>query len=324
MVLSIIVPVYNVEPYLRRCLDSLLSQDLPPEDYEIILVDDGSLDDCPEICDEYANKYDSIRVIHRDNGGLSAARNSGVGIARGKYIQFVDADDFLESNVLQSLVDIAERNCLDVLRFNYQNVNEQDEIIHVNRKTQRFSDYSESVTDGTFFLTSRLGFACYAPQFIIRRDLLKDCTFKEGIYFEDTEWTPRMLLKASHVASTPMVVYNYRVRQGSITKSIDKERKIKCVEDRMSLIGSLNEQKQRVEDKRWFEGMISQMSLAIIADVSKNLFDKRKYYINGLKGKCVFPLSSYHATAAASRKIRLANISPMLFCILLHLKNKGQ
>lgn len=92
----------------------------------------------------------------------------------------------------------------------------------------------------------------------------------------------------------------------------------------MSLIGSLNEQKQRVEDKRWFEGMISQMSLAIIADVSKNLFDKRKYYINGLKGKCVFPLSSYHATAAASRKIRLANISPMLFCILLHLKNKGQ
>ena len=108
MKLSIVVPIYKVEPYLRKCVDSLLNQDLPTEDYEIILVDDGSPDCCGEICDEYASKYGNIRVIHRENGGLSAARNSGIEIAQGKYIQFVDSDDYLEPNVLKTLVVVGQ------------------------------------------------------------------------------------------------------------------------------------------------------------------------------------------------------------------------
>lgn len=319
---SYVVPVYNVRDYLRLCVESLLGQDLERDEYEIILIDDGSTDGSGDLCDEFAARETSIRVIHQANRGLSAARNVGTDIARGKYIQYVDSDDFLEADVLRTLVEIARRDCLDVLRFNYRNVNEHGDIVQVYKNPGQFSDYSESVTDGKSFLVNRLGFACYACQFIIRREMLKDCMFKEGIYFEDTEWTPRMLMKAKRVASTPMLTYNYRVRHGSITRSMDKEKKSKVLEDRLGLIDSLNEQKQSVEDKRWFDGMISHTSLTIISEISSGFYESRRDYISKLQSKGVFPLSTFHATATATRKILLANISPMLLCFLLHSKHK--
>ena len=92
--LSIIVPIYGVEQYLCKCVDSLLAQDLPASDYEIILVDDESPDACPQICDEYAKEHANIRVIHQTNAGLSAARNAGLKVAKGEYVCFVDSDDY--------------------------------------------------------------------------------------------------------------------------------------------------------------------------------------------------------------------------------------
>ena len=129
--LSIIVPIYGVEHYLRKCVDSLLAQDLASSEYEIILVDDESPDACPQICDEYARLMNErvneltnerIKVIHRKNGGLSAARNSGINVAQGEYLMFVDSDDYLEPNVLGSLLKRMEEQRLDVLRYNYYNV----------------------------------------------------------------------------------------------------------------------------------------------------------------------------------------------------------
>ena len=114
--LSIIVPIYGVEAYLRKCVDSLLNQDMPSSEYEIILVDDESPDACPRICDEYAVAHENIRVIHRKNGGLSAARNSGIEIAQGEYLMFVDSDDYIEPNVLSGLMAQVERDNLDVSR----------------------------------------------------------------------------------------------------------------------------------------------------------------------------------------------------------------
>lgn len=123
--LSIIVPVYNVAPYLRKCVDSLLAQDY--DNYEIILVDDGSTDDSWQIIQEYVSRFrgledERIRGIHHENGGLSAARNTGIEAARGTYICFVDSDDYWEPSVLGKLMTQVDRNNLDVLRFGYQNV----------------------------------------------------------------------------------------------------------------------------------------------------------------------------------------------------------
>ena len=315
---SVVVPIYNVAEYLPKCVDSLLHQDLSPDEYEVVLVDDGSPDRCGEICDEYAARYSHIKVIHRENGGLSAARNSGIEKAQGIYVQFVDSDDFLEPNVLKFLVDKMEHDQLDVLRFNYQNVNGRYEVFEPNKVSKPFVDYRDEVCDGLTFLTERLGYACYACQFVIRGALLDNCRFKEGVYFEDTEWTPRLLLQTRRIASTELMVYNYLVRAGSITKSTDEEKKKKLLNDELLLIDALKKQMSGVEDKRWFEGMISQIVLSIVGFVSKSFYANRKPYLEELLSKKIFPLSVYQSTPAARRKIRLANISVSLLCLILH------
>ena len=318
--LSIIVPVYNVEKYLRKCVDSLLAQDLLPGEYEIILVDDGSPDRCAEICDNYAAAHPNIKVIHRENGGLSAARNSGIDIAQGKYLQFVDSDDFIQPNVLKSLLQKIEDEQLDILRFNYQNVNEKYEVFEPNKVSKPFVDYRDEVCDGLTFLNERLGYACYACQFIIRRELLVNCHFKEGIYFEDTEWTPRIMLKANRVTSTDFMIYNYLVRSGSITKSIDEKKKRKVLDDKICLIDYMKEQMSAVEDHRWFDGMVSQTVISIVSNICDSFYAERSTYFLILKQKNIFPLSSFHATISAKRKIWLANVSLSLLCFLLHIK----
>lgn len=319
--LSIIVPIYKVEQYLGKCVDSLLQQDLPPEEYEIILVDDGSPDQCGTICEDYAARFANVKVVHRANGGLSATRNSGIEVAQGRYIQFVDSDDYLEHDVLGKLIRKMEADNLDVLRFNYQNVNEKYEAFEPDKISKSFVDYRDEVCDGQTFLTERLGFGCYAWQFVIRKELLEGCLFKIGIYFEDTEWTPRVLLKAKKVTSTDLLVYNYLMRQGSITQSVDELKKRKVLGDKLLLIDSMQGQMKKVNDKRWFEGMISQTAISIIGYVCENYYENRREYLRQLKARRIYPLSYYHCTTLAARKIRIANLSPRLLCWLLHLKN---
>lgn len=318
--LSIIVPIYNVEKYLHKCVDSLLHQDLDPEEYEIILVDDGSPDRCGEICEEFKAQYANIIVVHCENGGLSSARNRGIDKAQGDYVMFVDSDDYLEQNVLKALVEKMKVDDLDVLRFNYQNVNEKYEVFEPNKTYKPFVDYCDEICNGLVFLTERLGFGCYVWQFIIRRKMLADCRFKEGIYFEDTEWTPRLLLNAKRVTSIDTMVYNYLMREGSITQSVDEKKKRKVLNDKLELIDSMNQQMQTVVDKRWFEGMIAQTVLSILGYVCVNYFEEKQTITKVLKSKGVFPLSSYHSTSAAKRKILIANLSPELLLFLMHLK----
>lgn len=324
LILSIIVPIYNVESYLRKCVDSLLAQDLPESAYEIILVDDGSTDASGDIANEYAERYANIRVIHQVNGGLSAARNTGIDAAQGNYIQFVDSDDYLEPNVLSGLVEKMERDELDVLRFNYQNVNEQYEVFQPYKDVKPFVDYRDEVCDGLTFLTERLGYACYAVQFMIKTELLKpkEHQFKCGIYFEDTEWTPRLLVRAQRVTSVDTMVYNYLMRTGSITQAVTEEKKRKVLADKLALIDSMNRQAASCEDKRWFEGMIAGTTLSILTLVTADFYKERRHIIYQLRMKRVFPLSNYHATQRTARKLKLINISPELFCLLHHWKNK--
>ena len=321
MKLSVIVPVYKVEPYLRKCVDSLLQQDLADDEYEIILVDDGSPDGCGAICDDYASQHAHVKVVHRPNGGLSAARNSGIEVATGDYVFFVDSDDYVEPNVLRTLVDKAEVDDLDVLRFNYRNVNERYEAFEPNKVSKPFMDYRDEVCDGPTFLVERLGYGCYAWQFVVRRALLDTCRFKKGIYLEDTEWTPRLLAEAQRVTSTDLIVYNYLQREGSITQNKDAEKKKKLLADLFSLIDSMQEQKKGVKDTRWHEGIISQTALYIIGFVSENYYQQRTECLKQLRARQIFPLSTYHALPAVKRKVFLANLSPRLLCFFLHLKN---
>ena len=130
---SIIVPIYNVEKYLRQCLDSIVNQTL--KDIEIILVDDGSTDSCPSICDEYASKDKRIIVIHKENAGLGAAYNTGLDIAKGDYIGFVESDDFIELNMYEELYERAVQTGVDLVKCNFYDYDSQNKI---DKKRENF------------------------------------------------------------------------------------------------------------------------------------------------------------------------------------------
>lgn len=317
--LSIIVPIYGVEQYLRKCVDSLLNQDM--DNYEIILVDDGSPDACPQICDDYAAAHKNIRAVYRENGGLSAARNSGIEVAQGEYVMFVDSDDYIEPNVLKGLMEQVERDNLDVLRYRLQYVNPQYEVYNPYKSDPfKGNDYSEEPTDGVSFLNSRMSTACYAWAFIIKRDLLDGCLFTPGIYFEDTDWTPRMLCKAKRVASTNTVVYNYLQREGSITNAVNRNKQKKVLDDKLRLIGALQKQSDILQaegkDNRWFARMIADNVVSIIGIIARDFYGERKAYLEELKQYGVYPLQS------REMKARLINISPRLLVELLHFKKR--
>lgn len=319
-ILSIVVPIYKVEPYLRKCVDSLINQDLSSEEYEIILVDDGSPDKCGAIADAYATKSGNIKVIHQNNGGLSVARNTGIDAAKGKYIQFVDSDDYLEPNVIGALVERAERDNLDVLRFNYRNVNERYEEFWPNKTPKQTWGYEESVVDGVTFLNERLGYACYAVQFLIRTTLLADCKFKPGIYFEDVEWAPRMLLKAKRIASTKDVVYNYLFRHESITRTADLNKIRKKLDNQIFLIESHNILAINLKNKVWFKAMSASITLTILTQVTRHFYSERKTYIENLHNLKVSPLHLYKDNKRNWWKLILINISPDLYCFVMKIK----
>ena len=358
--LSFIVPVYNVAPYLRKCVESLLAQDY--DNYEIILVDDGSTDDSGAICDEYAASSLSaagtssfseaehsiipIRVIHQPNAGLSAARNAGVKCAEGKYICFVDSDDYWEPNVLGGLMAQVEREQLDVLRFDYQNVRlkvesgkrkeESEYEVFEPNKTLRYIDKCNGIVDGETYLNTRMSYACYAVMFILKRSLLVNelvnervrelgdgnCLFTPGIYFEDTEWTPRMLVKAKRVNATQKVVYNYLTREGSITKEYSKEHVKKKIQSLMQVNLSLQRLLQLVHDKRWINGCIADNVYAILNSVTAYDYDSASYWINMIKEDKMLPLQGYKVRKVTISRYRIINISPYLYCWLRRVRIK--
>ena len=315
--LSIIVPIYGVEQYLRKCVDSLLNQDILSTEYEIILVEDGGHDKCPQICDDYAAAHDNIRVVHRKNGGLSAARNSGIEIARGEYIMFVDSDDYLQPNVLAALLKRMVEEQLDILRYNYQNVRENGEVFVPFKTGKPYFDYSSEVVDGETFLNERLGYACYAWAFVLKRELLEGCIFTPSIYFEDTDWTPRMLLKAKRAASTEMIVYNYLWREGSITLPDNPTKKKKVLEDKIKLLYGFKEHQKLAQNKQWFIWQTAGTTMSVLGILATYPSAERKPYIKQLKELDVYPLSTFRSNRNGRIKIRMANVSPALYCWMM-------
>ena len=329
MKLSFIVPVYKVALYLCKCVDSLLAQDY--EDYEIILVDDGSPDACPQICDSYADIYDHIRVVHRENGGLSAARNTGIAAAKGEYICFVDSDDYWEKNVLGGLMEQIERERLDVLRFDYQNVRIVDsrksivdseyEVFEPN-KSPKYVDVSTEVVDGETYLNTRMSYACYATQYIVRREIVP--LFTKGIYFEDTEWTPRLLIKAKRVGSTQTIVYNYFWREGSITKTYNIEHVRKKVDSLHQVNRSLQQLLPMVSDKRWINGCMADNVYAMLNNVAAYDYEEVPSWIDRLKKDKMLPLRGYKIRKMTKLRYGMINMCPRIYCWMRNMRKKHQ
>lgn len=233
--LSIIVPVYNVEKYLDECIQSIIFA--YRDGIEVILVDDGSKDNSGEICDKYSKEYEYISVKHRENGGLSAARNTGLRLARGEYIWFIDSDDYIENDSIEVILNKIKED-KDIIIGNYKKVSPDGDISFY----QGFKK-EDDLTIKPYKYVENLGNVSYAAvRFIAKRELIinNDIFFTEGIYHEDEDWTPRILCSAKSFTTIMNPLYNYRVgNPESITgmlnskKVLDKIIISKCIYDRI-------------------------------------------------------------------------------------------
>lgn len=208
MKFSIIVPIYNVEAYLDDCLTSLQAQDFA--DFEVICVNDDSTDRSREILSAWASKMPQIRLIDRENGGLSAARNTGLAAATGDYVVFVDSDDWVESSMLSRLAE--ETRDEDMLCYACRKSDSGTTDNLLPERTDGWSYYNRHALEHREVAFVCVWQRCYRREFLMENNL----HFRESILHEDNEFTPRACLKATSIKVIPDVLYNYRVRPGSI------------------------------------------------------------------------------------------------------------
>lgn len=211
--ISVIVPVYKVEQYLEECLDSIIHQSYT--NLEIILVDDGSPDNCPQICDRYAEKDSRIIVIHKTNGGLSDARNVGIDIASGEYYSFIDSDDWISINAYEHLIQIAEKTAAEILCFGYYDVLKNKTIKGLCPDNTRCVPGKDAVCT---FMEGR-EISGYAWSKLYRAELFENTRFPVGELFEDLAIVPEVIAKSSSVALVNECLYYYRHRSTSIVNS---------------------------------------------------------------------------------------------------------
>ncbi len=227
--LSLVVPIYNVAAYLPACLDSLAAQTLAPD--EIIAVDDGSTDACPQILADYVRRMPNLRIVRQENGGLSAARNTGLDLARGKWLAFVDSDDFVAPDMYQRLVELAEADDLDMALCNAW--------YHFEGREPERPIYADTVGSGAIpgreWLRRRLEgdrLLHMVWMHLYRRDFIEAHAFRfvPRLIHEDVIWTTRALLAAERVRFDPAPLYHYRIPIRRFTPEQSEKRLLAIVD----------------------------------------------------------------------------------------------
>jgi len=223
--ISVVLPIYNVEKYLEKCITSVYDND-SFEDFEVLLVDDGSTDSSGQICDEYARRYDNIYSFHKENGGLSDARNYGLMRAKGKYVFFLDSDDFLVKNALEIIAaKLKENKETDIVVFDAictdeegtKQINNDFEFVHKGLKENCLYSGEELLEKqlefGFYHTTVWLG--VYRRAFLVDNQLL----FEKGLLHEDELWSPITTLTAQKTLYIEQKLYCYRIRNNSIMRN---------------------------------------------------------------------------------------------------------
>ena len=324
--LSFIIPLYNSAQWLHKCLYSVLNQDIPESELEIICVNDGSPDNSADMAREIAREHPCIIVIDQENQGPSGARNTGMRHATGKYLCFVDPDDFVEPNVYGGLIRQMEEQQLDMLRFDYQVVNEHYEIIPKRPFELKF-DYTPQLMTGTQFLTERLDIACNIWRYIYRTDIIikNNIWCYVGDYYDDTPWLPLVLMKAERMNICDTVVYDYLERSDSLVNAKSPKAVQRKIDGKVMLLEILTEQLKSIDNmdvRSWYDVIIVHATSSLLTLVGIYKYASRNQYLKRLKQLNLYPLSTCKAEKKAQRKIRTINLCPQLFLWLVHLKNK--
>lgn len=289
--LSVIVPIYKVERYLPRCVDSILKQTYGK--LEIILVDDGSPDGCGAICDDFAGKDSRIRVIHKENGGLSDARNAGIDIARGDYLAFVDSDDYLEPDAYQSMLALAEKYAAKLVC-----AGRYDEDDRTGDTAPGLCPEREEFVTGVELVRRILRWEhldSAAWDKLYARELFRDIRYPVGRVVEDVPTTYRLALLAGGGALLPKPIYHYLHREQSITTASVSEKSFHAPQHAAMVYEDLRKTHPELEpDARYFLTM-SQFYIVQALDLAdpaarKQFAREHAQYRRALRGQLVFAL----------------------------------
>lgn len=317
--ISVIVPVYKVEQYLPRCIDSILAQTY--KNLEIILVDDGSPDNCPQICDEYAKRDKRIKVIHKENGGLSDARNAGIEVATGEYIGFVDSDDFIEKEMYEEMVVKIEKMNAEIalckINFVYDNGEKEylDEVDLVNgcdggELVQLFLKNDCVHKDEKIIMHGLTWSVCRC---LFSRKLIERKRFIKHMISEDFFFNIEVFSEAKGFAIVDKGFYNYYQRTGSTTKVFDKkkiERRIDFAKMALkTILKEVNDEDYQAFSFYLYESLVWE---CINADNYRELLKKIK------KDKFLNKLNKFKN--CKMRMKSLTNKKKKLSCILIYLK----
>lgn len=313
--ISIIIPVYNVALYLRQCIESITNQE---GNIEIILVDDGSPDDCPAICDEYSKKDSRIKVIHKQNGGVSSARNAGLDIAQGEWIWFIDGDDYIEQDTLPVVV-------------NAINKSSASDLIQMGMKYLYGDNLSDCIVDNVInlnkdsFLQKYISF--HNHRILFRREIIEkhNLRFTKGLKVsEDQEFQLKYMMLCKNPIQISLSPYIYRQREGSVTHNSETYKRV--VDDTFTVLENLISfiNKNNIKVESWLEGRISRMVRTLLYSAS-NINDIKK---KDIKRKLNIIASKYENAGFScfnDKKIKLARKNITLYFLLnkLYLKTKG-
>lgn len=293
--ISVIVPIYNVAAYLERCIESIRSQSYPT--LELILVNDGSPDESPAICERYAAEDARIRLIHRPNGGLSAARNSGLEVATGDFIAYVDSDDWLEPGVLEACMQhfITDPE-LDCIGYGVRLVEDQTERILENHIPETARYYSREELLPSYVGSFHWTFSQTVCAKVYRRELVEGLRFHEGYNYEDSSYTLELLWRLRKYLLLDCLGYNYRKgRAGSITTRLAQQ--ITLRSDALANLEDLIERNAADHELvRYANTMLYNMGLMYLIEVYNHKPLKRDYlasylrYFRRVKERPLLPL----------------------------------
>lgn len=306
--ISIVIPIYNVEKYIGKCLESCLDQDLKANEYEIIVVNDKTPDNSMNIISQFQALYPNIKLINRiKNGGLSAARNTGLSEVKGEYVWFVDSDDWIASNCLKHLYHYAANNNLDVLCFGL-NLAYPDGSLKPYSITNKCDCICYNGKD--FISEVNVPPAAWAA--IYRTDFLRQhkLIFKDGILHEDQEFTPRAHFLARRITYIDYSVYFYNQRDGSIMKS---SRNLKRCRDLLTVADSLYTFAEN-HTQRWSKAYNAFMEKVYFC-VTQSLafYDSAAFPLSEYRRRRYFPMKASLCKTPLRQKLMLANLSPWIY-----------
>ncbi|WP_298535123.1 glycosyltransferase [uncultured Algibacter sp.] len=308
-ILSIVIPVYNVSEYISKCVHSCFDQNVNKKSYEIIIVNDGSTDNSLKICKTLQIQFPEITIVSQENRGLSGARNTGLHYSNGKYVWFVDSDDWIESNKLKTILQELEQN-MDILWLGH-------DVYHKNKVINEFvPNATKQLISGEDLFANHLNNLFFIWKFIYKKKFLESnrLLFMEGILYEDLEFTPRALLKAEKCITLPSVCYHYLVREGSIVTNV----KPKNIQNRFSI---LNELTKLLDENTASELYRSTLSKVIIhtAESSFDLAAKSGVEISDEIINVIDKLvSNKKLKFQISKKLLLININPRLYYFFIN------